>query len=111
MVYKFWTGLALILLSGCSMLGEQYREFVPDRDTEYLEEEADDPLILPEGMTLNENYHSPYIIPDGPLPDLDEEPISLVPPGGMPLWERANEELEKAKARKAAAEEKEEEGE
>lgn len=111
MVYKFYLGLAVMMLSGCSLMSDQYREFVPDRDTEYLEEKADDPLLLPEDMTLYENYHSPYVIPSGPLPDPDEEPIRLVPPGGMPLWEKANEELERAKARDAKRAENQEEDE
>ncbi len=99
MVYKILMGLVLFTIAGCSMISDRYREFAPDRDTEYLEEEADDPLVLPPDVVLLENYHSPYIIPAGPLPDPDEEPIKLVPPGGWPLWERANEDLEQAKAR------------
>lgn len=108
MDYKFGIGFALIsLLCGCSMISDRYREFAPDRDTEYLEEEAEEPLELPEGMTMYENYHSPYIIPAGELPGEEAEPANLVPPGGLPLWDRANEELERTKARVEAREKRE----
>lgn len=113
MVYKIGFGIVSVglltgcmtLLIGCSMISDRYREFAPDRDTEYLEETADDPLVLPNNVVMLENYYSPYIIPEGPLPGPDAEPMNLVPPGGLPLWERANAQLAEAKARGELSEE------
>ncbi|MFA6038038.1 MAG: hypothetical protein WC748_07980 [Legionellales bacterium] len=100
MFYKLITGFIFLgLLAGCSTAHHHYQEFNPDRELRYLDEQADEPLILPEDVVMLENYQSPYIIPAGPLPGPDAEPMNLVPPGGYPLWERAEEELERAKAR------------
>ncbi len=107
MVYKICQiglGFSLLLLSACSTIGDQYHKFVPDRETVYLEAEANNPLVLPEGMVLVENQQSPYIIPAGPLPGEDAEPMNLVPPGGQALWDRAKAQVAQQEARAAQQE-------
>jgi uncharacterized lipoprotein len=97
MVYNLFNlGLGftlLALLSACSTINHHYREFAPDRDTAYLDANTNNPLVLPAGVSMLENYHSPYIIPAGPLPGEDAEPIKLVPPGGRALWDKANAQV------------------
>ncbi|HLF66861.1 MAG TPA: hypothetical protein VI522_04515 [Gammaproteobacteria bacterium] len=89
-------GIMLItLLSGCSTMVDSYRTFAPDRDTAYLDATASPPLLLPEGVTVADNFHSPYIVPSGPLPGPDAEPISLMPPGGEAVSAKAQQEVER----------------
>lgn len=98
MYYKLSMIVMALLLGACSTVHHHYREFSPDRDTHYLDAYASGPLELPEGIHMAENQASPYIIPAGRLPGLDAEPMNLVPPGGLELWNKAQAELEKTKA-------------
>lgn len=99
----------MIGLSACSTIKESYYTFAPDRDVAYLDATVADPLVLPEGMTVVGNFQSPYVVPAGPLPGPDAQPLSLVPPGGKAVWDEAKVQVAKEEAAKAAKEAKEDE--
>ncbi len=90
--------LLTLLGSGCATMVESYRTFAPDRDTAYLDARSSPPLALPEGVTLADNFHSPYIVPFGPLPGPDAEPMTLMPPGGLAVSEKAEQEVKRQEA-------------
>ncbi len=110
MTYKLIISvIAMLGLTACSTINHHYREFAPDRDTAYLEANTNNPLVLPDDVVMLENYQSPYIIPAGPLPGPDAEPIKLVPPGGFALWNQAKAQLAKQEEQEQEGEEEDDE--